>query len=64
MLILEMTESFDNGDLCLFSGDVTSSLDKLLRDVAVKKPSQHDNHKNVFTLNSSISYKPFFPEVQ
>lgn len=33
MLILEMAESLDRGDLCLFSGDVSSSLDKV-RDAA------------------------------
>jgi hypothetical protein len=36
MLILEITDSLDKGDLCLLSGDVTSSLDTLRRGVAEK----------------------------
>ena len=37
MLMREITESFDKGDLCLFSGDVASSLPTLFRDATHRK---------------------------
>ena len=36
-----MTDSFDKGDLCLFSGDVRSSLDTLLRDAGECEQTKH-----------------------